>query len=81
MKTKEYEVIDYNSSNSRTILKTDSIVDGVIDKFIDRARVGKQKYGVTLDREDLSLSDFITHAQEELQDAILYLEKIKKIIS
>lgn len=36
------------------------------------------KYGQTLDRNDLSLLDWINHAQEELMDGILYLEKIKK---
>jgi hypothetical protein len=69
-----------NGNNSRTILKTDSIVDSVIDSFVDRSRIGKEKYGTDLDRSDLSLYDWIEHMQMELQDAILYLEKIKKVI-
>jgi len=56
----------------------DSIVDAVIQKFLQRSALGKEKYGVTLDREDLSVKDWIQHAQEELMDAILYLEKLKK---
>ena len=55
----------------------DSIVDSVIQKFLQRSALGKEKYGVTLDREDLSVKDWIQHAQEELMDAILYLEKLK----
>jgi len=58
----------------------DSIVNAVILKFIERSEMGYKKYGVTLDRTDLSLPDWILHAQEELMDGILYLEKIKKTI-
>lgn len=81
MNSKEVRVIMYNDKNSRTVLKTDSIVDSVIDKLITRAEVGKAKYNTTLDREDLGLSEWITHLQEELLDAANYLEKIKVMIS
>jgi len=60
--------------------KPDSIVQSVIDNFINRSKMGKKKYGTDLDRNDLSLYDWILHAQEEHMDAILYLEKIKKTI-
>uniref|UniRef100_A0A6C0AP29 Uncharacterized protein n=1 Tax=viral metagenome TaxID=1070528 RepID=A0A6C0AP29_9ZZZZ len=56
----------------------DSIVDSVVQKFLQRSALGKQKYGVTLDRTDLSVKDWIQHTQEELMDAILYLEKLKQ---
>lgn len=56
----------------------DSIVDAVVQKFLQRSAVGQAKYGVTLDRTDLSLKDWIQHTQEELMDAILYLEKLKQ---
>jgi hypothetical protein len=56
----------------------DSIVKSVIYKFINRSTLGKEKYGTDLDRTDLSTSDWITHAQEELMDGILYLEKLKQ---
>ena len=42
--------------------------------------MGLEKYGTTLDRTDLSLLDWVQHAQEEMMDGILYLEKIKKTI-
>jgi hypothetical protein len=58
----------------------DSIVGSVISKFLERSRIGKEKYGTDLDRTDLSLYDWILHAQEEHMDAILYLEKIKKTL-
>lgn len=65
---------------TRTVPKTDSIVDAIVDKFIDRSRVGKAKYGTDLDREDYSLSEWLTHLQEELMDAVNYIERIKRIV-
>lgn len=59
--------------------KYDSVVSSIISKFEERARIGQIKYGKTLDRNDLSLLEWINHAQEELMDGILYLEKIKKL--
>lgn len=58
----------------------DSIVQAVIEKFVVRSELGKKKYGTTLDRTDLSVVDWITHAQEEHMDAILYLEKLKQTL-
>jgi hypothetical protein len=59
--------------------KLDSIVSNVIYNYIARANVGFQKYGKTMDRNDLTIDEWITHMQEELMDATLYLEKIKQI--
>lgn len=75
------KITEYTSENSRSILVTDSIVDSIVDKFIDRSRVGKKKYNTDLDREDLSLEEWLNHAIEEHMDAILYLQKIKTIVT
>jgi hypothetical protein len=58
----------------------DSIVRSIIEKFEARSIEGKKKYGTDLDRTDLSVLDWINHAQEEHMDAILYLEKLKTTI-
>lgn len=58
----------------------DTIVQSVIEKYIKRSTVGLEKYGVTLDRNDLSLVEWLRHLQEELQDATLYVEKIIKSV-
>jgi len=58
---------------------TDSVVMSVIKQFKGRADFGMQKYGTNLDRTDLSVLDWIQHAQEEHMDAILYLEKLKQL--
>ncbi len=52
----------------------------IIAKFQIRSEIGKKKYGTTLDRTDLSVIDWINHAQEEHMDAILYLEKLKQTL-
>ena len=65
---------------TRKIQTTDSIVDSVIDQFVERAKFGKEKYNIDLDRTDLSLLDWIEHAKQEHMDAILYLEKIERVI-
>lgn len=64
----------------RQIKTTDSIVDSIIDQFIGRAEMGKEKYGTDLDRTDLDVLDWIEHAKEEHMDAILYLEKLKTML-
>ena len=56
----------------------DTIVKTVVEKFLQRSATGVAKYGVTLDRTDLGVLDWIQHAQEELMDGILYLEKLKQ---
>lgn len=55
----------------------DKIVEDVIEKFKQRSEAGIKKYGITL--HDNNTDDFITHMQEELMDAILYLQKIKQL--
>jgi hypothetical protein len=58
----------------------DSIVDSVIESFKGRSTSGIKKYNTTLDRTDLSPLDWLTHLQEELMDATLYVERLKKEI-
>jgi hypothetical protein len=59
----------------------DSIVDSVVQKFTERSRLGQVKYGKTLDRGDLTVHEWITHAQDELMDGILYLEKLRQVVA
>jgi len=55
----------------------DSVVKSVIESFKQRSEAGILKYGKTLDRNDLTFLQWIQHAQEEMMDGILYLEKMK----
>ena len=55
----------------------DPIVLKVLAKYYERSQTGIEKYGRTLDRDDLNLIDWLNHLQEELMDATLYIEKLK----
>jgi len=55
----------------------DSVVESIIEKFRERSAVGIKKYNTTLDRVDLTETEWREHLLEELMDAILYLQKIK----
>ena len=48
----------------------------VCAKILERAKDGKRKYGVTMEREDLNIQDWLTHLQEELMDAAVYVERL-----
>lgn len=58
-------------------MQLDSIVTSVIEQFKQRAIKGKLKYGTDLDRDDLSIQEWLSHAQEEAMDFLLYIQKIK----
>ena len=76
MVTKEYHYVEDKNGE---LVQLDSVVSSVLNQFTTRALMGKAKYGVDLDRTDLTLLEWIEHAKQEHMDAILYLEKIKQI--
>lgn len=53
------------------------MVSAVIERFQQRSEVGQKKYGTTLAGNPLPTEAWILHMQEELMDAILYLERLK----
>jgi len=55
----------------------DPIIKKVVDKFIERSNTGYKKYGVTLHDDEPNLHKWLNHIQEELMDAINYIEKLK----
>ena len=55
----------------------DKIVVRVLSRFAERSQVGINKYNTTLERTDLSTLEWLTHAQEEAMDFVLYLERLK----
>jgi len=56
----------------------DPVVERVVDKFVSRSDVGFAKYGVTLNEDKSNLFAWINHLQEELMDAVLYMQKLKE---
>ena len=56
----------------------DPVVERGVDKFKQRSDVGYKKYGITLDDDPSKVVDWLNHLQEELMDAVLYLQKAKE---
>ena len=60
----------------------DPVVERVVDKFINRSNVGFKKYGLTLHEERAkglkNLSGYLNDVQEELMDAILYIQAARE---
>jgi tRNA A37 threonylcarbamoyladenosine biosynthesis protein TsaE len=55
----------------------DKIVEDVMAKYRQRSELGIAKYGTTLDENKATLIEWLTHLQEELMDATLYIQKLK----
>jgi hypothetical protein len=64
--------------NKKEIKFRDPVVERVVDKFVDRSDVGFKKYKVTLDKDPSDMFIWMNHLQEELMDAVLYLQKLKE---
>jgi|TARA_R100000030_G_C3219856_1_gene115639 hypothetical protein len=62
----------------KTINFRDPVVERVVDKFVGRSDVGYKKYGVTLENDPSKMLEWLNHLQEELMDAVLYLQKAKE---
>jgi hypothetical protein len=56
----------------------DPVVRRVCQKFVGRSNVGYEKYGVTLEDDPSEMLEWLNHLQEELMDAVLYLQKAKE---
>ena len=60
----------------------DQVVERVVDKFVSRSNVGYAKYGKTLHddrtRGHKDLAGYLNDVQEELMDAILYIQSARE---
>mgnify|MGYP001105020836 FL=1 len=56
----------------------DPVVKRVVNKFVSRSDVGFEKYGTTLEDDPSRMFEWLNHLQEELMDAVLYLQKAKE---
>lgn len=57
----------------------DTIVKAVINHYTQRTNAGLDKNGKPLERNDMSIIKWMHHAQEELMDNIIYIEKLKQM--
>ena len=58
----------------------DQIIQQVINKIQSRSDVGYKKYGVTLADDNQPLDTWLQHLQEELMDAVNYIEKARMVL-
>jgi hypothetical protein len=59
----------------------DKIIERVISKITSRSDVGFSKYGVTMhDDNNTTLDGWLNHLQEELMDAVNYIEKTRMVL-
>ena len=59
----------------------DQIIKQVINKIQSRSDIGFKKYGVTMqDDNETTLDGWLQHLQEELMDAVNYLEKARMVL-
>ena len=69
---------------NKSIVFRDPVVERVVEKFVDISNVGYEKYGTTLHEERVTklkgLYKYINDVQEELMDAILYIQAAKEEI-
>ena len=77
------EIMDAKQGITRkTIAFRDPVVENVVDKFVNRSDVGYDKYGRTLDDErrgkHKDLLGYLNDIQEELMDAILYIQAARE---
>jgi hypothetical protein len=56
-------------------MSEDLIVTRVKNRFDERSAIGIKKYSTTL--ENNNKDDYLKHLQEELMDAVLYIEKLR----
>ena len=62
----------------KELMFRDPVVERVVDKCLNRSDVGFKKYGITMDDDNSKLNEWLNHLQEELMDAILYIQKTKE---
>ena len=67
--------------NKKEIEFRDPVVERVVDKFVSRSDVGYKKYVVTLEQDPSKMFEWLNHLQEELMDAVLYIQKAKEVLS
>lgn len=59
----------------------DPVVENVVDKFVSRSDVGFAKYGKTLRDDPSDVHTWLNHFQEELMDAVLYVQRLKEEVT
>ena len=73
-----YSSIQFDQPIKLPDIWIDPNVKDVSDLLKSRMDVGFKKYGTTTERTDIDLLGWLQHFQEELLDAAVYIERLKK---
>ena len=71
--------------NNYVVKTEDRIVQQIIEKIDQRSLVGQAKYGAMMMEEvegkDKDLNDFLIDVQEEIMDALLYIQAARECLA
>lgn len=76
--TFRYRGLDLVSMKSCKAEVVDKNVQAVIESYQKRAEFGFDKYGVNTERDDVDLIGWLQNLQEEMMDATIYIERLKR---
>lgn len=71
------DYIDSCLETTSTEGNPDEVEERVVSMIRSRRDMGREKYGTSMERDDLSFTEWVQHLQEELLDASIYAEKMK----
>ena len=57
----------------------DSVTEEVVKLLASRSHKGVRTYAMTMDRDDLSMWEWMCHFREELADGLVYLTKMMRV--
>ena len=75
----EFMAAQWASNSTINIDSKDGVVQDVKNLYDQRSEVGIDKYQTTLEDSTEGLEAFLIHLQQELMDATLYIEKLKRL--
>ena len=83
------DVLDEYESSSRELQNyieeirssepVDTVTAEVVNLLASRSHKGVRTYAMTMDREDLSMWEWMCHFREELADGLVYLTKMMRV--
>jgi len=78
-------LVDIKNELSEEIAKkkeedpVDSVTEEVVKLLASRSHKGVRTYAMTMDRDDLSMWEWMCHFREELADGLVYLTKMMRV--
>lgn len=71
----------HDSISKPRVFPVGEVEEAVIEEIRKRRDAGRKKYGTSMERDDLTVEQWIQHSKEEALDFAIYLEKLKREIA